>query len=223
MEHSASSLLLQYSGFSGEKNMANDKQTPSNQPDPVTGGVKRRSVPLTMARGPFEYTPGNQENNVQLTSVADMLQWTQNWARSRSVWPLGYGLACCAIEMMAAAQSHYDLSRFGSEVFRSSPRQADLMIVAGTVSVKMGPRLRLLWEQMPEPKWVLSMGQCANSAGEFYDSYYTVQGVDTIVPVDVYVPGCPPRPEQLIEGLLKLREKILKKGLKIQGEREIEL
>jgi NADH-quinone oxidoreductase subunit B len=186
--------------------------------NPVLGGGKRRTLPILQARGPLEYTPGDQENNVELTSVADMLQWAQNWARSKSVWPLGYGLACCAIEMMAAAQSHYDLSRFGSEVFRSSPRQADLMIVAGTVSVKMGPRLRLLWEQMPEPKWVLSMGQCANSAGEFYDSYYTVQGVDTIVPVDVYVPGCPPRPEQLIEGLLKLREKILKQGLKIEGE-----
>ncbi len=186
--------------------------------DPVSGGGKRRTIPILQARGPFEYTPGDQENNVQLTTVAEMLQWAQNWARSKSVWPLGYGLACCAIEMMAAAQAHYDLSRFGSEVFRSSPRQADLMIVAGTVCVKMGPRLRLLWEQMPEPKWVLSMGQCANSGGEFYDSYYTIQGVDTIVPVDVYVPGCPPRPEQLIEGILKLREKILKQGLKIQGE-----
>nr|BBH86565.1 NADH-quinone oxidoreductase subunit B [Thermosporothrix sp. COM3] len=189
--------------------------------DPVTYPGQRKPVPLRMARGPYEYRPGDQEPNVQLTSMADMLLWAQNWPRSRSVWPLSYGLACCAIEMMAAAQSHYDLSRFGSEVFRSSPRQADLMIVAGTVSIKMGPRLRLLWEQMPEPKWVLSMGQCANSAGEFYDSYYTVQGVDTIVPVDVYVPGCPPRPEQLIEGILKLREKILKQGLAIHtaGER----
>jgi len=178
----------------------------------------RKIVPLAVARGPHEYIPGNQEAPVQLTSMVDMLKWAQNWARSRSVWPLGYGLACCAIEMMAAAQAHYDLARFGSEVFRSSPRQADLMIVAGTVCVKMGPRLRLLWEQMPEPKWVLSMGQCANSGGEFYDSYYTVQGVDTIVPVDIYVPGCPPRPEQLIEGILKLREKILKQGLKLRDE-----
>jgi NADH-quinone oxidoreductase subunit B len=186
-------------------------------------GTRRKAVPIVMASGPHEYIPGDQELPVQLTSLADMLQWAQNWTRSKSVWPLGYGLACCAIEMIASAQAHYDLSRFGSEVFRSSPRQADLMIVAGTVSIKMGPRLRLLWEQMPEPKWVLSMGQCANSGGEFYDSYYTVQGVDTIVPVDIYVPGCPPRPEALIEGILKLREKIAKQGLKVRGEKEIEV
>ena len=181
--------------------------------------TRRKPVPIAMATGPAEYTAGQQEIPVMLTSLADMVQWAQNWARSRSIWPLGYGLACCAIELIASASApQYDLSRFGSEVFRSSPRQADLMVVAGTVSIKMGPRLRHLWEQMPEPKWVLSMGQCANSGGEFYDSYYTVQGVDTIVPVDVYVPGCPPRPEALIEGILKRREKIEKQGLRLRGE-----
>ena len=175
--------------------------------------TRRKPIPLSMARGPQDYTPGQQEEPAVLTSVADMLHWVQNWARSRSIWPFSYALACCGIEMIAAASApQYDLSRFGSEVFRSSPRQADLMIVAGTVSVKMAPRLRHLWEQMPDPKWVISMGQCANSGGEFYDSYYTVQGVDTVVPVDVYVPGCPPRPEALIEGMLKLREKIEKQG-----------
>ena len=186
-------------------------------------GTRRKAVPIVMASSPQEYTPGDQEFPVQLTSLADMLHWPQNWARSRSIWPFGYGLACCAIEMIASASApQYDLSRFGSEVFRSSPRQADLMIVAGTVSIKMGPRLRLLWGQMAEPKWVISMGQCANSGGEFYDSYYTVQGVDTIVPVDVYVPGCPPRPEAFIEGLLKLREKIEKQGLRVRTREELE-
>jgi NADH-quinone oxidoreductase subunit B len=136
-----------------------------------------------------------------------VVQWAQNWTRSRSIWPFSFGLACCGLEMIAAASApQYDLARVGSEVFRASPRQADLMIVAGTLCVKMAPPLRLLWEQMPEPKWVISMGQCANSGCEFYDSYYTVQGVDAIVSVDVYIPGCPPRPQALIEGILKLRE-----------------
>lgn len=198
--------------------MSNEKPRGGNGPVP---GTRRKTVPLARASGPAEYTAGHQELPVILTSLADMVRWAQNWSRSRSIWPLGYGLACCAIEMIASASApQYDMSRFGYEVFRSSPRQADLMIVAGTVSIKMGPRLRLLWEQMPEPKWVLSMGQCANSGGEFYDSYYTVQGVDTIVPVDVYVPGCPPRPEALIEGILKLREKIEKQGLRLRDGEE---
>ncbi|GHO72633.1 NADH-quinone oxidoreductase subunit B [Ktedonobacter sp. SOSP1-85] len=180
--------------------------------------TRRQPIPLMMATHPDEYLPGQQEMPVVLTTLKDMLQWAQNWARSRSVWPFMYALACCGIEMIASASApQYDLARFGSEVFRASPRQADLMIVAGTLSIKMAPRLRLLWEQMPEPKWVISMGQCANSGGEFYDSYYTIQGVDTIVPVDVYIPGCPPRPEALIEGILKLREKIEKQELAIQS------
>lgn len=179
----------------------------------------RHAIPLTMVTHPGEYLPGQQEAPVVLTTYKDLLQWAQNWSRSRSVWPFMYALACCGIEMMAAASApQYDLARFGSEIFRASPRQADVMIVAGTLSVKMAPRLRLLWEQMPEPKWVISMGQCANSGGEFYDSYYTIQGADTIVPVDGYVPGCPPRPEALIEGILKLREKIEKQGLAISTE-----
>ncbi len=123
-------------------------------------GTRRKPVPIAMATGPAEYTAGQQEMPVILTSLAEMLHWAQNWARSRSIWPFSYGLACCAIEMIAAASApQYDLARFGLEVFRSSPRQADLVIVAGTVSIKMGPRLRLLWEQMPDPKWVLSMGK----------------------------------------------------------------
>ena len=186
--------------------------------NPPVADRQSRSLPVLTARRPSEYVPGEQEPGVALTSMADMLRWAQNYVRSRSIWPLGYGLACCGIEMISAGQPHYDLARFGSEVFRASPRQADLMIVAGTVCTKMGPRLIRLYEQMPDPKWVISLGQCASSGGEFYDSYYTVQGVDTLVPVDVYVPGCPPRPEALIEGLLKLREKIEKQGLKIRGE-----
>jgi len=190
--------------------MSNEQKRGKQERDP---GNRRRAIPLSMAKGPQDYTPGQQEEPAVLTTLADMLQWTQNWARSRSIWPFMYALACCGIEMITTATApQYDLDRFGSGLFRASPRQADLMIVAGTVSVKMAPRLRHLWEQMAEPKWVISMGQCANSGGEFYDSYYTVQGVDTVVPVDVYVPGCPPRPEALIEGILKLREKIEKQG-----------
>lgn len=131
-----------------------------------------------------------------------------NWARTQSMWPASFGLACCAIEMMGTGAAHNDLARFGMEVFRASPRQADLMIVAGRVSQKMAPVLRQVYDQMAEPKWVLSMGACASSGGMF-NNYALVQGVDQIVPVDMYVPGCPPGPQSLMHGILSLQQMVM--------------
>src|SRR5215218_6838726 len=136
-----------------------------------------------------------------------------NWARKSSLWPATFGLACCAIEMMNATSARNDLARFGSEVFRASPRQADVMIVSGRVSRKMAPVLRRIYDQMPEPKWVISMGACATSGGVF-DNYAIVQGVDKIVPVDVYIPGCPPRPEMLIHAVMMLQDKVMKESVR---------
>ncbi len=143
-----------------------------------------------------------------------------NWARKSSLWPATFGLACCAIEMMNATSSRNDLARFGSEVFRASPRQADVMIVSGRVSRKMAPVLRRIYDQMPEPKWVISMGACATSGGVF-DNYAIVQGVDKIVPVDVYIPGCPPRPEMLIHAIMMLQEKVM--GESVRDRRDVPL
>jgi NADH-quinone oxidoreductase subunit B len=145
-------------------------------------------------------------DNIVMTTKLDL---AARWAQGNSLWPFPFGTACCAIEFMSIVSSHYDLSRIGAEVVRFSPRQADLMLVAGTVTDKMAPVIKTIYEQMPDPKWVISMGVCASSGG-FYRAYHVMQGIDEIVPVDIYVPGCPPTPEGLFYGILRLRERIIK-------------
>lgn len=153
------------------------------------------------------------ESHLGNTIITTTLEKVVNWARKSSLWPATFGLACCAIEMMAAAAARYDIARFGAEVFRASPRQADLMIVAGTLTKKMAPVARRIYDQMPNPKWVIALGACACSGGIF-NTYAVVQGVDEIIPVDVYVPGCPPRPESLLYAVIQLQKKIEKESLR---------
>ncbi len=163
----------------------------------------RHTLTVPFVDEPIE-VPADLQKNVTVTSVEALV----NWGRKSSVWPVTFGLACCAFEMIATAMPRFDMARFGMEVFRASPRQADLMIVSGTVTWKMAPAVRRIYEQMPEPKWVISMGVCATSGGPYYYSYSVVPGVNRIVPVDVYIPGCPPRPDALLYGLMRLQEKI---------------
>jgi NADH-quinone oxidoreductase subunit B len=152
-----------------------------------------------------------RRQGILLTSIEELY----NWGRSHSVWPLQFGLACCAIEMIAASMARFDIARFGSEVFRPSPRQADLLIVSGTVTKKMAPSVVRIWNQMPEPKYCIAMGSCAISGGPFKQGYNVLKGIDRYIPVDVYVAGCPPRPEALLHGLMQLQEKI--RGQRLTG------
>ena len=152
-----------------------------------------------------------RRHGILLTSLEELY----NWGRSNSIWPLQFGLACCAIEMIAAATARFDIARFGAEIFRPSPRQADLMIVSGTVTKKMAPQVVRLWNQMPEPKYCIAMGACAISGGPFKQGYNVLKGIDRFIPVDIYIPGCPPRPEALLNGLIQLQAQI--KGERLTG------
>ena len=154
-----------------------------------------------------EVLPAAYDSKIEGNIIFTQVDAAINWMRANSLWPMPMGLACCAIELMAAGASRYDIARFGAEVMRFSPRQSDVMIVAGTVTYKMALAVKRIWDQMPEPKWCIAMGACASSGG-MYRSYAVLQGIDQLIPVDVYISGCPPRPEALIDGLMKLQEKI---------------
>jgi NADH-quinone oxidoreductase subunit B len=179
--------------------------TPTSFGTAITGSAAAPSGP---------WIEGRFEENLVLTTVEQAI----NWARQSSIWPMTFGLACCAIEMMAAGASRYDMDRFGAGAFRATPRQADLMIVAGTVTYKMASRVRRLYNLMPDPKYVIAMGACTTGGGPYFKwGYHVVKGVDLVVPVDVYVPGCPPRPESLLEGLMRIQDTILGQRIAKQG------
>jgi NADH-quinone oxidoreductase subunit B len=168
-------------------------------------------------------TPAAYDSKIEGNVIISRLDACINWMRKNSLWPMPMGLACCAIELMATAAARFDIARFGAEVMRFSPRQSDVMIVAGTVTYKMALAVKRIYDQMPEPKWVIAMGACASSGG-MYRSYAVLQGIDQLLPVDVYVSGCPPRPEALLEGLMKLQQKILlEKSISEQKKAKAEL
>jgi len=184
----------------------------SNEID-IAEGLKINSLMAASQQpipDPDRWLDEELSRNVIITTV----DYVVDWARSRSIFPLMFGLACCAFEMIGTAASRFDIARFGMDIFRWTPRQADLMIVAGTLTWKMAPAVKLVYEQMAEPKWVIAMGQCTISGGPFRESYSVVPGINRIIPVDVYVPGCPPRPEGLIHGIRKIHEKIVKESIK---------